>query len=278
MPGVHNQTYICAEDGFRVGNKASNTEVITKDREIKNVESIDAKNINIEEINDRNYFHIFDDFIYQTIAESDTPWVLNSGTEGDANDPAINAQAGGVIRCDPGTGTGVVAEDASQLSCHLPMKAESGGLVFEARLKIVANIANAKVCLGFGDTTNRESPFHFSGVTTVASNASDGAAFLYDVAATEEKWWTLAVANDSDSDDNASSGVVPVKDVYQVFRIEIEEDASAARFYIDGELVATITDDVPRKDQDLHATVIAWGDGSASRKVDVDYIYIGHLR
>jgi hypothetical protein len=31
MPGVHNQTYICAADGFRVGDKDSNVEVITED-------------------------------------------------------------------------------------------------------------------------------------------------------------------------------------------------------------------------------------------------------
>ena len=30
MPGVHNQTYICAKDGFRVGTKDNNTEIIDK--------------------------------------------------------------------------------------------------------------------------------------------------------------------------------------------------------------------------------------------------------
>ena len=36
MPGVHNQTYICAQDGFRVGKKTNNTEVISKDGVIFN--------------------------------------------------------------------------------------------------------------------------------------------------------------------------------------------------------------------------------------------------
>ena len=45
------------------------------------------------ELDTRYRFELFDDFIQQTLTEADTPWILNSGSDEQAIDPAIGAQA-----------------------------------------------------------------------------------------------------------------------------------------------------------------------------------------
>ncbi len=280
MPGVHNNTYYAARDGFRVGTKDSNTEVVSKDLELKNItkatigEAIVEKAEIAEEINNRKFFNIFDDFLYQTLTEANTPWILNEGTDGAAADPVVNAQTYGVARFVGGAGNGSITEDASQMVCHIPMKVDDvGTLVMEARLKFVSAITHGRLFVGFTDSTAREIAFSIA-TAAVTSVASDAAGLLYDVGATAKKWHALSVSDDDDDAGNVNTTVAP-KITYQTLRVEIDE--TAVRCYIDGALVATLTDEVPRKTVDLHATVCLSTSGT-TRSMDLDYLYVGHKR
>ena len=103
---------------------------------------------------------------------------------------------------------------------------------------------------------------------------------LYDTGATTDEWWMVAVDSNTDDANNAATGTAPTADTYQVLRVEVDADgASDIRFYIDGTLEGTFSGDAGvSPDVNLYATVIACGDGTASKSVDVDYIYVGHVR
>jgi len=230
-------------------------------------------------INQRYRVELFDDFLYQAgFTEADHPWVLNEGSDGSATDPAISRQEGGVIQCVTGAGDGTTAEDASQLVSYVPFQADSGGLVFETRLHINTAITNVSVCAGLTDSSALEEPFS-NAADVITSTASDAACFLYDTSATTDEWWALAVDSNTDDAGNATTGTAPTADVYQTLRIEVSSDGATIKYYIDGTLETTLSGDAGvSPDVNLYATVIACGDGTASKSVDVDYIYVGCKR
>lgn len=226
----------------------------------------------------RDVFAIFDDFIQQTLTEADTPWILNSGTDAEAIDPAINAQAGGVLRLTSGdAGTGVAA-DGAQIVCHVPMQADSGGLVFETRLHINTAVTTVQVAAGFTDVTTLELPASVGALDAITTNFSDGCAFVYDTGAVTDQWFAVGVDSNTDATGNGATGIAPVEDVYQTLRIEIDADGVTARFYINGALVKSLTAAAASPGVDLFATVIVNATTTTSRTVDVDYIYAGHNR
>ncbi len=249
------------------GPEETPVEVITEDQELQNVKKVTG------EMDNRNFVDIFDDFLYGTMAETYTPWILREGTE-NAVAPAINVQTGGVARFVGGDGNGTIAQEASQMVCHIPMKLDDvGTAIVEARLKFVTSIDNGRLFVGFTDSTARAIAFSI-GNDTVTSVANDAAGFLYDVGADAKTLHALSVSNNEDDSGNVDTTVAP-KITYQTLRVEIDE--TSVKYYIDGELVATLTDEVPRKTVNLYATVCLSTDGTA-RSLDVDYIYVGHTR
>jgi len=221
----------------------------------------------------------FDDFInYQTWVEAETPWVFNEGTDGSAADPAIASEEYGVATLVTGAGDGTTAEDASQMVLHFPVQADSGGLVFETRLHIDTAITNVAVFAGFTDSTAREEPFT-NAADVITSTCSDGCGFLYDTGATTDEWWMVAVDTNEDDTGNATTGTAPVADTYQILRLEVSSDGATILFYIDGTLEGTFSGSFGvSPDVNLYATVIACGDGTASKSVDVDYVWVSHNR
>ena len=231
-------------------------------------------------INPRAMVEVFDDFFYQAgFTEADHPWILNEGTDGAATDPAISAQERGVIQCVTGAGDGTVAEDGSQLVCAVPVQADSGGLIFETRLHINTAITNVAVNAGLTDNTGLEEPFSIAAGDAITSHASDAVCFCYDSSADTDEWFALATDSDGDDAGNATTGTAPVADIYQKLRIEVNTTGAQIKYYIDGTLETTLTGDAGvSPDANLYATVIACGDGTASKSVDVDYIYVGVKR
>lgn len=226
----------------------------------------------------RDVFALFDDFVYQTITEADTPWIFNSGTDPQAIDPAINVQAGGVLRLTCGdAGTGVAA-DGSQLACHIPMTANKGGLVFEARLNIDTAVTTVQVVAGFTDVTTLELPASIGASDAITTTFSDGCAFVFDTGADTDQWFAVGVAGDTDATGNGATGIAPTADTYQTLRIEIDADGATARFYIDGTLVKSLTASAVTAATSIYATVVVNATTTTSRSVDVDYIYVGHNR
>lgn len=226
----------------------------------------------------REVFGVYDDFVYQTLAEADTPWVLSSGSNATAIDPAVNAQEGGVVRLTSGVaGTGVAA-DGSQLACHIPMQADSGGLVFETRLHINAAVTTVQVVAGFTDVTTLELPAAVGGSDAITTTASNAVVFVFDTDADTDEWFGIGVNGDTDATGNGTLGVVPVADTYQTLRIEVDSDGATARFFIDGTEQGSLTANATSASTNLHATVLVNSTTTTSRTVDVDYIYAGHNR
>lgn len=223
-------------------------------------------------------FVLWDDFVYRVIDETTTIWVLNEGTDAAAADPAISVQENGVVQLVTGAGDGSAAQDISQLVAHIPVQADTGGLVMEARLHINTAITNVSVFVGFTDTTDREEPFS-NAADVITSVCSDGCGFLYDTSATTDEWWALAVDGDADDAANAATGTAPVADTYQTFRIEVDTTGASINFYINGALELAMSGGAGvSPDVNLYATVTACGDSTASKSVDLDYVWVSHNR
>jgi len=228
-------------------------------------------------------FAIFDDFIYQTILETDAPWILNSGADAQAADPVISVQERGAIRLAGGDSDGTVGDDASQIVLHIPVQADSDGLVFESRLKMngTPTTNDSIVVVGFTDiSTLTEYPViaGASGASTWTTNATDAVVFVYDTNHATDQWSAIGVDGGTDAGDNALTGTAPTADTYQVLRIEVDSDGERAKFYIDGNLQTTLTGTVTSATTNLYATILVGSNGSSSPVVDIDYIYVGHDR
>jgi hypothetical protein len=230
------------------------------------------------EISTRKRVDVFDDFFQQTIAETDTPWILNSGTDPQALDPAIDTQEGGVIKLTSGDASGAVAADGSQIVCSIPMQADSGGLVFETRLHLNTAITGISCNAGFTDTTALEEPFT-NAADVITAVANDAVCFVFDDGATTKEWFAAAVDSTTQDAGNAASGDAPVADTYQTLRIEVSADGATINFYVDGTLTHTLSgDEGVSPDVNLYATVVICSTTTASVTADIDYLYCGHNR
>lgn len=234
-----------------------------------------------EEIKTSRYqskaFEIFDDFIYQTISETDTPWIFNSGTDAQALDPSISIAERGVIILTTGDNSGTLADDGSQIICAIPVQADSENLTVETRLHINTAITNISLNFGLTDTTALEEPFEISG-TTITSNATDAACFVYDDGATTKEWYACSVDSDVDDSGNSTTSIAPVADTFQTLRIESSSSGNTIKFYINGVLVKTLNNAGISPSTNLYATIIANSTTTTSKTVDIDYIYISHNR
>ena len=228
--------------------------------------------------NARNAFEIFDDFIQQTFTKADTPWILNAGTDDLAVEPVIDVQECGVLLMTTGDDDGTTAVDGVQIVSHIPVQADSGGLVFETRLHINTAITNVSVFAGLTDVTTLEEPFS-NAADVLTSNADDACGFLYDTSADTDEWWMVAVDSTVDDAGCATLGTAPTADVYQKLRMEVSADGATIKSYLDNTLAGTLSGDTGvSPDVNLYATIVACGDSTASKTVDVDYIYVGHNR
>lgn len=210
-----------------------------------------------------------DDFLGDT---PDGHYSGASGSDAQALDPAISAAVGGAVRLVSGNAGSGAAADASSLTLGLNFAATNGGLVMEARVKLVSATANAIAFIGFTDalaTDALEYPFTLSG-TTLTSTATNATGFLFDTAATNDFWHIVGVAGNTDSFNaiTSNTGVGPTADTYQTFRIEIDS-AGEAEFFIDGASVGTLGGAVTAATA-LTPIVVVGANSTTSITADVD--------
>lgn len=217
----------------------------------------------------------FLDFFAGPSTEAEGPITLNSGSDAQAVDPAIDtAQAGGVWRLVTGNADGTTAADASQLVwSDVPIQLDSmgGDLTLEARVRIKSAITTVSVFFGLTDSTSLEEPFT-NASDSITSTATDGAGFLYDTGATTDTWWGVAVDTNTDDTGNASTGIAPVADTWQVLRMVVASDGASVRFFVDGTLYLTLSGGGCGPDVVLYPTLIACATTTTSRTVDIDWI------
>lgn len=229
-------------------------------------------------VDNRNTVEYFDDFVMKAFDETNENWILNSGSDDLAVDPAIVIAAGGTAFLDAGDGDGTVAVDGSQLVWAIPVQAGYGGLVFEARVKI-EDITGCSVNIGLTDSTVLEEPFS-GAADVITSNASDAVCFVYDNGNTTKEWFVAGVDTDTDATGTGASGTAPVNDTYQVLRCVIDADGEGAEFFINKVSVGTLTAAATANNVDLYLTAIIVGDGANAAAVGltVDYMYVSHIR
>lgn len=223
--------------------------------------------------NFKKYVFFSDDFLGDVI---DDAWSAAEGNDAQAIIATINAQAGGVVRMVTGD-TAVVAESAQSLTHGLNWKANQGGLYMAARVKLVSSTADVCVNIGFTDTlatTTLEEPITLSG-TTLTTNASDAAVFVYDTAATNDFWHLQGVKADTDTA-LLNSATGPTADAWQLFEVAIDTNGTAS-FYIDGVLKGTVANAVTTTVA-LTPVITAMARTTASKTVDVDYVVVAAQR
>lgn len=239
----------------------------------KNVKRLDFRETHV--IESENHFIIYDDFVYQVLAETYTPWILNTGIQPQSLDPTILPGTSlGAIRYTTGLSPGgLVSDDGSQLICHMPMQCERGDMVFESRLKINTAVTGISINVGFTDKTTLEEPFTIALGDIITSHASDGVCFVYDTDADTDEIFACAVNNNTDDTENGSTGFTPAADECMILRIEIPIDGTNIKFYINSNLVKTLNGGGIDPTADLYGTIVVCNTGAVQKFVDSDYIF-----
>ena len=228
--------------------------------------------------NPRETWEFFEDFNMKVLDETNENWILNAGTDDLALDPAIVIAERGTILCDAGDGDGTAAVDISQIVLAIPVQADSGGLVVEARLSI-EDITGCSVNFGLTDTTAREEPFSIA-TSTITDVAANACCFVFDDGATTKEWFMCGVDGSTQATTNAALGVAPSDNNYQVLRCEIDVDGDGAEFFVDGTSYGSLTLNVvdPTVDLFLTATIVGDGANAVAVGLTIDYLYVGHTR
>lgn len=239
----------------------------------------------------RGYIEIFDDFLGQTLVETDGPWIENAGSGG-GTDPAYASTqvSGGIVQLVTGSGGATAVGEGSQIVCDIPVQADSGGITFETRLHIAANVGSSCVFAGFTDSQTLENiasaGANGTGTTFVAS---DACGFLFDpgryYAAASAFWHCVAIDSDYIASGTGGSGATstsPTAGVYQILRVDVSSDGNTVTYYINDSEVDKITNGGITPSVSLYGTVchspsVSHG-GAAADTVNVDYIYIGQAR
>lgn len=181
---------------------------------------------------------------------------------------AINAQVNGVLR---GTVTDNSSNDLSVVYNSLNYQAENGGIIFEARCKIVTSLS-LLVFIGLSDEATTERPIDYNG-STLTTTATDAVGFYYAGGEASPTWRYGGVKAGTDSAHAAvESKYNPVLSTYQTFRIVVNQ-AGAASFYINGNLIAENIANCVTATTSLMPYYSVTDDGAAG-SLDIDYRYI----
>jgi len=224
---------------------------------------------------------LMDDFEGDVIADQ---WNLVEGTDSATSDAAILAGGiGGVLRITTGdAGTGLAA-DMAQITRALQWQASNDGLSMQVRLKLSA-ITTCYVFIGFTDLTTLEAPIESAAsANTLTSTASDAVGFMFDTRMTDDTWWLVGVAGDTDAT-HQNTGKLPVADKYATFRIRVAKPdtgatVSRATFFYNGLQVGTAMTAAITSATDLTPTInVSKTSVAASMTCDIDYVHVSMNR
>lgn len=165
-------------------------------------------------------------------------WRSRKGSDGATVEwtvtPGVNGEVIGTI----GNTTASMAVAGVQLDNGLSWKANQGGLILQARVKL-SKITNIAAFIGFTDQTAAlEMPIHSAAsADTITTNCDDGLGFFFDTSMATDNWWIAGVKATADAT-HENTGFAPVAATYAVFRIEVTADG-AADFYYNGKRVGS---------------------------------------
>lgn len=217
---------------------------------------------------------LFDDFFGDVLAQ---PWDSEVGTDAQVVAPATSAAVGGMIRMTAGDDAAAsMAANGVQLHSELNWYANKTNLVMDARVKLSA-ITSVSVFVGFTDQVSAlEMPIHSAAsANTITTNATDAVGLFFDTSMTDDSWWAAGVKADTDAT-HATTSTAPVAGTYQRLRIEADSSGNAI-MYIDGVRKASVTNAVTAT-VGLTPVIAVFSRTTATRSVDVDYIYLAQDR
>lgn len=223
-----------------------------------------------------NFVHYIDDFLGDSLAAN---WSGAAGTNGSAAAPAVVLSgalaAKGHVVLTTGATT-VMAESACVLTQGLNWKPSYGQLHLKASINL-PSIANVSINVGFADvlaTTTLREAFSISG-TTITSNASNAACFVFDTAQTNAFWHIQGVKADTDTAIN-NTGIAPVAATVTVLDLIIDTSGNAT-FFIDGTNYGTVANAVTATTL-LTPHISLMSRTTASKTMNVDYVYMAQPR
>lgn len=218
---------------------------------------------------------LFDDFLGDVIADQ---WSAADGSDDLAVAVAVvTAGNNGLLRLTTGDAGSGIAADGSSLTHMLNWLPSNGGLRMETRLKINTAVTNIALNVGFTDTlatTTLEMPITISG-TTITTDATDAAVFVFDTAQTNDFFHLQGVKNNTDTA-LLNSAVAPVADTFIHLAVEIDASGNAT-YYIDGVLKGSVANAVTPSVA-LTPIIVANARTTTSKVVDIDYIRVSQLR
>ncbi len=218
-----------------------------------------------------DFVRLFDDFLGDAV---DARWTPVVGIDAQAVTPTITQTNNGLVRLTSGNAGDTMANDGSQLNSGLNWIPANGGLYGAFRVKPVSGVATVCYNVGFTDTAALEMPITLSG-TTLTTNASDAAVFVFDTAADNDYWHAQGVKGNTDTA-LTNTAVAPVADTYTLLEIYIDTSGTAT-FKIDGTLKATIANAVTPSVA-LTPTVAVTARTTSERSIDIDYIEVVQKR
>lgn len=188
---------------------------------------------------------VFEDF-HGTWTDTETlnadRWETTAGS-GNATEKATTVanSVNGEVTMKSSDATGTTAQNATVFTAsNLAYKAEKGGLVIEARVKI-NDIVEAYIFVGYTDAiggTIVEHPIDFTdGTDTLISDATNACGIVFSGDATTLEWCHGGVKAGQDTT-AAFSGSAPVNNTYVILRVEVSA-AGAVQGFIDGTAVGT---------------------------------------
>ena len=175
-----------------------------------------------------------DDFL---LSADHSGW--NDNTENSGTAAILANTEDGFIELTTGTTIG----NRSQITGERVWRSESGGpLQIEIGARLVTDLLNKSIFLGFTDVTTIENPVEGSGTADeLTTTATDAVGFMYDEAdTTTDRWFAVGVDSNVDAAgsgplDATWSQTTPVAATDYSFRIVVSSAASsAAEFYING--------------------------------------------
>lgn len=222
---------------------------------------------------------VFDHFAGSGQAFSTTPvdgWLSRKGTTNTV-DWTVTEAVGGTVVGTIGDTTASMAVSGVQLSRGLNWKANQGGLTFEARVKI-SQITTIAVFVGLTDQVSAlEMPIQSAAsANTLTTNATDGVGFMFDTSMTDDKWWLVGVANNTDAT-HQNTTFAPVADTYETFRIELSA-AGVATFFRNGNQVGTAMAGAVTATVALAPVIAGFNrTTSATPTITADYVHVSGL-
>lgn len=205
------------------------------------------------------------------------------GSDGGTVDFAISQDVNGKAKGSSGaSATGTMAVNGILIDSGLTWKANQGRLDGQVRLKM-SSLATIQLYAGFTDQVSTlEFPISLSG-STLTTNATDAAGFLYSTAATASTWKLVSVANDVDGavqeaiQSTSTATTTPVADTYTTLRISMDT-AGNAFYFIDGKPVGVKQAVAVTPTVALTFCVAAFVTAAITTDVTLDYVHISGAR